>query len=299
MGRSAGPKGPLPSMDASSRLSPSLSRTPTAGPNSPANMFPFTNAPRLPNMGLISTAGSSGIRPRKNCLSPSLGLGISMRWLLTLRRRVLPRAPGVPGPGARTRGAWCVRAGSPDTREVAWRCQPSTGLAGRLDDAEHGPLRIANDRDPADRGIERVGEQRTAVLGDLRGCGVNVVNVEVHMPVIGNTRHLGRGAPGDLLVTHLEQRVLPRTHVHGGGGKAEHLLVEGGGSGVCGDQLVPGEGPWFVHKRGPDVIGGLPQGHGCAPWVEHERHPASVHHVEGLHRDLTTCCADFGYRLVD
>ena len=35
------------------------------------------DAPRLPNIGLISTSGSSAISDRKNCLSSSLGLGIS------------------------------------------------------------------------------------------------------------------------------------------------------------------------------------------------------------------------------
>ena len=52
-----------------------------SGPNSPANMLPCTNAPRLPNIGLTSTSGSSGIRPRKNCLSSSVGLGISIPGL--------------------------------------------------------------------------------------------------------------------------------------------------------------------------------------------------------------------------
>src|SRR5258708_5603076 len=78
MGRSAGPNGPVPSIEAISPRPASSSRTPTSGPNRPANMFPFTNAPRLPNIGLTSTAGSSGIRDRKNSLSPSLGLGTSM-----------------------------------------------------------------------------------------------------------------------------------------------------------------------------------------------------------------------------
>ena len=77
IGRSAGPNGPDPSMAASSPASASPSRTPTADPNSPANMLPCTKAPRLPNIGLISTSGSSGSSDRKNRLSSSLGLGIS------------------------------------------------------------------------------------------------------------------------------------------------------------------------------------------------------------------------------
>src|SRR4051794_19393390 len=48
-------------------------------PNSPANMFPCTKAPRLPNIGLTSTRGSSGTRARKRSRSSALGLGICMR----------------------------------------------------------------------------------------------------------------------------------------------------------------------------------------------------------------------------
>src|SRR5262245_50706669 len=39
-------------------------------------MFPFTNAPRLPNIGLTSTPGASGTRPTKRSRSASVGLGI-------------------------------------------------------------------------------------------------------------------------------------------------------------------------------------------------------------------------------
>src|SRR6516162_5791008 len=78
IGRSAGPNGPDPSMPSSSPRAASSSRTPTAGPNSPANMFPCTNALRLPNIGLTSTDGSSGSTDLKNSLSASLGFGISI-----------------------------------------------------------------------------------------------------------------------------------------------------------------------------------------------------------------------------
>src|SRR4249919_449538 len=92
IGRSAGPKGPEPPMAASSLRPASSSRTPTSAPNSPANMFPFTNAPRLPNIGLTSTAGPPGMSDLKNCLSSSLGLGISM--CAFPRVLVDPRPPG-------------------------------------------------------------------------------------------------------------------------------------------------------------------------------------------------------------
>ena len=39
-------------------------------------MLPFTNAPRLPNIGLISTSGALGTRPVKRSRSASVGFGI-------------------------------------------------------------------------------------------------------------------------------------------------------------------------------------------------------------------------------
>src|SRR5262249_27014800 len=93
IGRSAGPNGPDPSMPSSSARAASSSRTPTAGPNNPANMFPRTNAPRLPNIGLTSTDGSSGSPDWKKSCDASLGFGISMV------------APLQPGPGSGWAGA--------------------------------------------------------------------------------------------------------------------------------------------------------------------------------------------------
>src|SRR2546428_467170 len=72
IGRSAGPNGPAPSLRSSLSRSSSPSLTPTSAPKRPMNMLPFTNPPRLPNMGLTSTWGSSGTRERKYCLSSSV-----------------------------------------------------------------------------------------------------------------------------------------------------------------------------------------------------------------------------------
>src|SRR3712207_4681572 len=47
-------------------------------PNSPMNMLPFTNAARLPNIGLTSTLLCLGTRSRKRCISASVGRGICM-----------------------------------------------------------------------------------------------------------------------------------------------------------------------------------------------------------------------------
>src|SRR5580693_4691545 len=129
-------------MTPSSRASGSASRTPTADPNSPANMLPCTNAPRLPNIGLISTSGSSAISDRKNCLSSSLGLGISTV-------------------GSRT---------------------PLGGLRRLLDDAEHGALRVSDYRHAPDRGVERRDQDRAAELAGLGHGGVRVGHAEVHVP---------------------------------------------------------------------------------------------------------------------
>src|SRR5262245_568792 len=43
------------------------------------NMLPFTNAPRFPNIGFVSTSGVSGTRARNRSRSASVGLGIFMR----------------------------------------------------------------------------------------------------------------------------------------------------------------------------------------------------------------------------
>ena len=77
-------------------------------------MFPFTNAPRLPNIGLTSTRGSSGTPERNRSLSASVGFGICMRGLHVT-------APAAPGKRTPT-GAWC-----PDAR-LNVRCR--TGRAG-------------------------------------------------------------------------------------------------------------------------------------------------------------------------
>src|SRR5260370_22217171 len=147
MGRSSGPKGPDPSSAASSRWAVSSRRTPTAGPNRPANMFPCTNAPRLPNIGLTSTAGSPGIRPRKNCLSSSLGFGISMR------------PPDGPPP------------------------QILGPLRSRLDDAERGALRVAHSGDAADRGVERLDQDGAAPLSHLGPRSVRLRDLAVPVAV--------------------------------------------------------------------------------------------------------------------
>src|SRR5262245_35475762 len=51
------------------------------------NMLPFTNAPRLPNIGFISTSGAWGTRPVKRSRSASVGFGLFIG---------LPPAPGPP-----------------------------------------------------------------------------------------------------------------------------------------------------------------------------------------------------------
>src|SRR3989442_6482933 len=53
------------------------SRTKRSSPNRPANMLPFTNAARLPNMGRMVTAGSTGTSFVKAALACSLGFGIA------------------------------------------------------------------------------------------------------------------------------------------------------------------------------------------------------------------------------
>src|SRR5690348_1593251 len=200
IGRSAGPKGPVPSMPSSSARPASSSRTPTAGPNSPANMLPCTNAPRLPNIGLTSTAGSSGTTDLKYSLSASLGLGISM---------------------VRSLGS-------------AW---PASGRHRGLEKAEHGPLRVGDHGHLPDRGVERRHQDRAAQFGDLGRGRVRVGDREVHVPVVRHALHLRRRGAADLLAAHLEHRVLVRAHLRGGGGHPEHLLVERHGRGVVGDQL--------------------------------------------------------------
>src|SRR5918995_6387018 len=77
MGRSLGPKGPAPSSASRASRSASGSLTPTSAPNRPMNILPFTYAPRLPNIGLTSTRGSSGTSERNTSFSASVGLGIS------------------------------------------------------------------------------------------------------------------------------------------------------------------------------------------------------------------------------
>src|SRR6478672_10227382 len=77
MGRSAGPNGTVRSVLSSVSLSAPESFTPTVGPKRPANMLPFTNAPRFPNIGLITTPGRSGISERKCSFSASDAFGIS------------------------------------------------------------------------------------------------------------------------------------------------------------------------------------------------------------------------------
>src|SRR4029079_4621178 len=75
IGRSGGPKGPVPGSARSSSSSAGASFTPTSGPNRPMNMLPFTKPPRLPNIGLTSTPGASGTSDRKRALSASVGFG--------------------------------------------------------------------------------------------------------------------------------------------------------------------------------------------------------------------------------
>src|SRR4029453_14501594 len=77
MGRSSGPKGPEPgSASRRARDSSSGSLTPICSPNRPMNMWPFTKAPRLPNMGLASTPTSSGTSSVNRARSASEGFGI-------------------------------------------------------------------------------------------------------------------------------------------------------------------------------------------------------------------------------
>ena len=58
----------------------------------PANMLPFTNAPRLPNIGLMTTAGSAGIIDRNPALSCSVGFGICIQP--TVLQRIRPTGHG-------------------------------------------------------------------------------------------------------------------------------------------------------------------------------------------------------------
>src|SRR5215467_5881447 len=51
-------------------------RTNRSSPNRPANMFPFTNPARLPNIGFIVIAGPDGTSWANACLASSLGFGI-------------------------------------------------------------------------------------------------------------------------------------------------------------------------------------------------------------------------------
>ena len=76
IGRPAGPNGPAPGVASSSARSVSPSFTPTSLPNSPMNMFPFTNAPSWPNIGFTSTPAPSGTRARNRSRVSSVGLGI-------------------------------------------------------------------------------------------------------------------------------------------------------------------------------------------------------------------------------
>src|SRR6266568_8405580 len=54
-------------------------RTNRSFPNSPANMFPLTNADMFPNIGRIVMRGSSGKMDLKNSLEFSSGRGIFIR----------------------------------------------------------------------------------------------------------------------------------------------------------------------------------------------------------------------------
>ena len=67
-------------------------------------MLPFTNAPRLPNIGLTSTPGASRTIARKRALSSSLCFGICISP---------SNRPGV-GPATSTRGLGCRQGFSPE-----------------------------------------------------------------------------------------------------------------------------------------------------------------------------------------
>src|SRR5450759_4543975 len=56
-------------------ISGSGSLTKRSSPNSPANILPFTNAERLPNIGFSVTAGSSGTNSLNAAFASSLALG--------------------------------------------------------------------------------------------------------------------------------------------------------------------------------------------------------------------------------
>ena len=61
----------LPSAGSSTR------RTPIVEPNSPANILPFNERTRVPNIGFTTTAGSAGITDRNSALSCSVGFGFA------------------------------------------------------------------------------------------------------------------------------------------------------------------------------------------------------------------------------
>jgi len=84
---------------------------------------------------------------------------------------------------------------------AAWTAvrRVSGGLAGPLDDAEHGALRVADNRDPADRCVERLGLDRPAQHACFGHGRVCVRDSEVHVPVVGHAGQLRRGGAGDLL----------------------------------------------------------------------------------------------------
>ena len=265
------PNGPDPSMATSSSASAWPSRTPTADPNSPANMLPCTKAPRLPNMGLISTSGSASIKRPEELLVFLAGLGYLHRGLLR-RYAACGIAPAYAG-----------------------RCY-SSGLAG---DAEHRALRVAGHRHAADRGVERFSQHRPAQFRYLRHGSVCVADGEVHVPVIGHARHLRRGRAADHLPVDLEQCVLSGAHVHRRGGQAQHVGVERDDARGGGDELVPDDRAWLVHQRGADVLVSLPQRHRRAGRVQDERHPPGVHDVERRHGHLAAPGFDPGHRVVD
>src|SRR4029077_7072540 len=70
---------------------PICKRTNRSSPKSPANMLPFTNAARLPNIGRIVTAGSSGTSFANAALACSLGFGIAPPAILLMS---FPRSSG-------------------------------------------------------------------------------------------------------------------------------------------------------------------------------------------------------------
>ena len=98
IGRSSGPKEPAPGSAASCSRSAVSRRTPTSGPNRPMNMFPLTNAARLPNIGFVSTPVASGTIDLKYVLSPSDGLGIftfPSSAVVELRAQISPIIAGL------------------------------------------------------------------------------------------------------------------------------------------------------------------------------------------------------------